>query len=81
MPPEPGQAEELARLRAWAEQASDPKAFADAWSRGASWSFETAITGRSVIYDHGGSTLSYEIGPGGRIFFSDFDGINKLVRV
>jgi predicted ATPase len=44
MPPEPGQAEELARLRAWAEQASDPKAFEEAWSRGASWSFETAIT-------------------------------------
>ena len=41
----------------------------------------TAITGHAVVYDHGGSTLSFEIGPGGRIYFSDFDGINKLVRV
>jgi len=38
-----------------------------------------AIAGHSVVYDHGGSTLSFEIGPGGRIYFSDFDGINKLV--
>jgi len=41
----------------------------------------TAIAGHTVVLDHGGSTLSYEIGPAGRIFFSDFDGINKLVRV
>ncbi|HET9248699.1 MAG TPA: PQQ-dependent sugar dehydrogenase [Actinomycetota bacterium] len=41
----------------------------------------TGIVGHPVVYDHGGSTLSYEVGPGGRIFFSDFDGINKLVRV
>ena len=41
----------------------------------------TGITGHAVVYDHGGSTLSFEIGPGGRIYFSDFDGINKLVRV
>ena len=40
-----------------------------------------AITGHAVVYDHGGSTLSFEVGPGGRIYFSDFDGINKLVRV
>jgi glucose/arabinose dehydrogenase len=40
-----------------------------------------AIASRSVEYDHGGSTLSFEVGPGGRIFFSDFDGIHKLVRV
>ena len=40
-----------------------------------------AIAGHSVVYNHGGSTLSFEIGPGGRIFFSDFNGINKLVRV
>jgi hypothetical protein len=40
----------------------------------------TAIAGHTVVFDHGGSTLSYEVGPGGRIFFSDFDGINKLVR-
>ncbi len=40
-----------------------------------------AIASHSVVYDHGGSTLSFEVGPGGRIYFSDFDGINKLVRV
>lgn len=40
----------------------------------------TAITGHSVLFRHGGGTLSYEVGPGGRIYFSDFDGINKLVR-
>jgi glucose/arabinose dehydrogenase len=40
-----------------------------------------AIASHSVVYSHGGSTLSFEIGPGGRIFFSDFDGIHKLVRV
>jgi hypothetical protein len=40
----------------------------------------TAIAGHTVVLDHGRSTLSYEVGPGGRIFFSDFDGINKLVR-
>jgi hypothetical protein len=39
-----------------------------------------AIAGQTVVFDHGGSTLSYEVGPGGRIFFSDFDGIDKLVR-
>src|SRR5262245_8509819 len=39
-----------------------------------------AITSHSVVYHHGDGTLSYEVGPGGRIYFSDFDGINKLVR-
>jgi glucose/arabinose dehydrogenase len=39
-----------------------------------------AIASQSVVYHHGDSTLSYEVGPGGRIYFSDFDGINKLVR-
>ena len=39
----------------------------------------TAIAGHTVVFDHGESTLSYEVGPGGTIFFSDFDGINKLV--
>ena len=41
----------------------------------------TAITGHAVVDDHGGSTLSCEVGPGGRIYFSDFNGINELVRV
>ena len=40
----------------------------------------TGVGPRSVVYDHGTSTLSYEVGPGGRIYFSDFDGIYKLVR-
>ena len=40
----------------------------------------TAITGHSVVYDHGGGTLSFEIGPAGRIYFSDFGGIYRLVR-
>ena len=39
-----------------------------------------AIAGHSVVYDHGGSTLSFEVGPGGRIYFSDFGGIYRLVR-
>jgi glucose/arabinose dehydrogenase len=39
------------------------------------------ITGHAVVYDHGGGTLSFEVGPGGRIFFSDFGGIYKLIRV
>ena len=40
----------------------------------------TAIAGHTVVFDNGGSTLSYEVGPGGKIFFSNFDGISKLVR-
>ena len=38
------------------------------------------IERRSVVHEHSQSTLSYEVGPGGRIFFSDFSGIYKLVR-
>jgi len=38
------------------------------------------IARRAVVYDHGTSTLSFEDGPGGRIYFSDFDAIYKLVR-
>jgi glucose/arabinose dehydrogenase len=40
----------------------------------------TGVSRRAVAYDHGTSTLSFEVGPGGRIYFSDFDGISKLVR-
>ncbi len=40
-----------------------------------------AVDARRVVYDHGGSTLSFEVGPGGRIFFSDFNGINTLIRI
>ena len=39
-----------------------------------------AITDHSVVYDHGGGTLSFEIGPADRIYFSDFGGIYRLVR-
>ena len=38
------------------------------------------IVSHSVVYRHGRGTLSYEAGPGGRIYFSDFDGIHELVR-
>ena len=67
-------------------QASDGAAFAGAVNNGDVTRIvfngqRDAIAGQSVVYDHGGSTLSFEIGPGGRIFFSDFNGINKLVRV
>ena len=34
----------------------------------------------SVVLDHGSSTLSVEVGPGGRIYFSDFSGIYVLTR-
>ncbi len=40
----------------------------------------TGIVRRSVVMDHGGGTLSFEVAPNGRIFFSDFGGIYKLVR-
>jgi glucose/arabinose dehydrogenase len=40
-----------------------------------------SIVSHSVVYQHEErSTLSYEVGPGGRIYLSDFDGIYKLVR-
>jgi aldose sugar dehydrogenase len=39
-----------------------------------------AIASHSVVYDHGSGTLSFEVGPRGRIYFSDFDGIYRLVR-
>lgn len=35
---------------------------------------------RAVVYDHPQGTLSFEVGPRGRIYFSDFDGIYRLVR-
>ena len=35
---------------------------------------------RTIVYDHAQGTLSFEVGPRGRIYFSDFDGINRLVR-
>lgn len=40
-----------------------------------------AITGDVVVLDHGAGTISFEVGPTGRIFFSDFNGIYKLVNV
>jgi glucose/arabinose dehydrogenase len=35
---------------------------------------------RTIVYDHPQGTLSFEVGPRGRIYFSDFDGIYRLVR-
>jgi hypothetical protein len=32
------------------------------------------------VFEHGSGTISFEVGPGGRIYFSDFGGIYKLVR-
>jgi aldose sugar dehydrogenase len=41
----------------------------------------TAITDDTVVLDHGRGTISFEVSPNGRIFFSDFEGIYKLVQV
>lgn len=38
------------------------------------------VTGRGVVYDHPDGTLSFEVGPHGKLYFSDFDGIYRLVR-
>ncbi|HEX6230491.1 MAG TPA: PQQ-dependent sugar dehydrogenase [Actinomycetota bacterium] len=38
------------------------------------------IARRAVVYDHPQGTLSLEVGPGGRIYFSDFDAIYVLRR-
>jgi glucose/arabinose dehydrogenase len=38
------------------------------------------IDRHKVVHDHGSGTISFEVGPGGRIYFSDFGGIYKLVR-
>ena len=40
----------------------------------------TGIVRRAVVYEHPSSTLSFEVGPGGRIYFSDFGAIYRLVR-
>lgn len=40
----------------------------------------TDVVGRRLVYDHPDGTLSFEVGPRGRIYFSDFDGIYRLVR-
>ncbi len=40
----------------------------------------TGIQRHTVVYDHPSGTLSFEVGPGGRIYFSDFGSIYKLVR-
>jgi glucose/arabinose dehydrogenase len=38
------------------------------------------VARRTIVYDHPQGTLSFEEGPRGRIYFSDFDGIYRLVR-
>jgi glucose/arabinose dehydrogenase len=38
------------------------------------------IVGRKIVYDHPSGTLSFEVGPGGTLYFSDFDGIYRIVR-
>ena len=39
------------------------------------------VASREVVADNGGGTLSFEVAPSGRIFFSTFGGIYKLVDV
>jgi glucose/arabinose dehydrogenase len=39
------------------------------------------VANREVVANNGGGTLSFEVGPTGRIFFSTFGGIFKLVQV
>jgi glucose/arabinose dehydrogenase len=38
------------------------------------------IKRRTIVYDHPQGTLSFEVGANGRIYFSDFGAIYKLVR-
>lgn len=40
----------------------------------------TDVRRRTVVYDHPQGTLSVEVAPDGRIYFSDFDGIYVLRR-
>jgi glucose/arabinose dehydrogenase len=40
----------------------------------------TDVRHHSIVYDHGDSTLSVEVGPRHRIYFSDFSGISVLTR-
>lgn len=40
----------------------------------------TNILRQTIVYDHPQGTLSLEVGPGGAIYFSDFDGIYRLTR-
>jgi glucose/arabinose dehydrogenase len=39
----------------------------------------TGIVSRTIAYDHPGATLSFEVAPNGRIYFSDFTAIYRLV--
>ncbi|HJS26744.1 MAG TPA: PQQ-dependent sugar dehydrogenase [Actinomycetota bacterium] len=39
------------------------------------------VASREVVANNGGGTLSFEVGPTGRIYFSTFGGIFKLVQV
>ena len=39
------------------------------------------VARRGVVYDHPSGTLSFETGPDGRIYVSDFGGIYVLRRV
>ncbi|MCI0636827.1 MAG: PQQ-dependent sugar dehydrogenase [Actinobacteria bacterium] len=40
-----------------------------------------AVTDDTVVLDHGRGTISFEVSRNGRIYFSDFEGIHKLVQV
>jgi glucose/arabinose dehydrogenase len=64
---------------------NDGKAFFGAVNTGAITKLtltanRNGIRSKSVVYTHGSGVLSLEVGPGGSIFFSDFEGIFELVR-
>jgi glucose/arabinose dehydrogenase len=40
----------------------------------------TGVRGQKVVYTHGSGVLSVEVGPRGRLYFSDQGGIYRLVR-
>jgi hypothetical protein len=40
----------------------------------------TGVTGQRIAYTHQSGVLSMEVGPGGVLYFSDSNGIYKLVR-
>lgn len=40
----------------------------------------TGVRRDVLVYGHDGGILSIEVGPGGSLYFSDFDGVYRLVR-
>lgn len=44
------------------------------------WPKRGGVKAQTVVYEHPEGILSVEVGPGGRLFFSDADAIYRLVR-